>query len=452
MAGLYSLFGFSFATAGPAMIWGWVAVSVVALFMCLCWAELSSHMPLAGSLYHWTRAVAGPVAGWWVGWMYLLALILLVAGWFFIIPTTLGPLLGVEFTSLQSALVVLAAIGLAAVINGIGIEVLGKFATLGTILELIVGLVLTGWLFVAADLQPVSIFFDLGEAASLAQWWPMLFGGGIFVAVWVLFAFEFAGAVGEETEDPHRAAPRGVMLALVGTLIVGTLTLAAFILAVPDVETIAASATPVPDIFNAWLPAWVAKAYLILLLWIEILGTNAFFAAVSRQLFGMARAGQLPMSEVLSRTRNGRPYVAVVVVAIIALIPLIFSQQMSVLASGATACAFATYTVVLVAVLIGRFRGWPHTPAPFALGRAGIPVNLVAAAGALGILVLLLWPSDNTNPEFGGIRVAYWLLGGILLSGLVVFLAGRRKLIGADLEQVRLRGRDERGIDQSRLR
>ena len=431
VAGVYSLFGFSFTTAGPAMIWGWIAVSVVALFMCLCWAELASHMPLAGSLYHWARAVAGPSVGWWVGWMYLLSLILIVAGWFFIIPTTLGPLLGIEFTPLQSSLVVFAAIAFAATVNGLGIELLGKLATVGTVLELIVGLALTGWLFFASDHQPASTFFNLGAAENLSQWWPLLFGGGIFVAVWVLFAFEFAGAVGEETKDPHRAAPRGVMLALVGTLIVGTATLVVFILAVPDNNTIASSSTPIPDIFNAWLPGWVAKVYLILLLWIEILGTNAFFAAVSRQLFGMARAGQLPMSRVLSKTKNGRPYVAVAVVAIIALVPLIFSQQMSVLATGSTACAFATYFVVLLAVLIGRLRGWPRTRAPFSLGKAGIPVNVIAVAGTLGILVLMLWPNDNANPFFGGLRVAYWLLGGIIVSGLLVFLLGRRKLIAA---------------------
>lgn len=429
VAGLYSLFGFSFATAGPAFVWGWVIVAIIATFMCLTWAELASHMPLAGSVFHWARAVSKPGVSWWVGWMYLVSLNIIIAGWFFLIPVTLGPLLGIEFTSMQSFVVVFAALLFAAIINGLGIQLLGRFATLGTALELIVGIGLTLWLFFASDHQPLTVFFNTGAATDFSSWLPALFGGGIFVAIWVLYAFEFGGAVGEETKDAHRAAPRGVLFALLGTLIIGTLTLVVFTLAVPSVDAISGSATPVPDIFNAWLPEGVSKAYLILLLWIEILGTNAFFAMVVRQLFGMARAGQLPFASALSRTRNGNPYVAVIVVALVGLIPLIFSQQVAVLATGATACMYATYVLVLALVLVGRVRGWPRTKAPFSLGRWGVAVNVIALLGSIFIFVLLVWPNDNTNPEFNGIRVAYWLLGGMLAAGLVVFLAGRQKLL-----------------------
>ncbi|MFT3872650.1 MAG: amino acid permease [Nocardioides sp.] len=178
-----------------------------------------------------------------------------------------------------------------------------------------------------------------------------------------------------------------------------------------------------PYIFKAWLPHWTADFYLALLLGIEILGCNAFFTAVSRQLFGMARAGQLPAARTLSKTRNGTPYAAILTVGVFTALPLLIAQQMSVLAGGATAGIYVAYVLLLLVLLIARLRGWPKRDAPFKLGGWGIPANLMALVLGAASLLTLVWPRDDTNPEVWGMRAAYWMVGIPIVLGAVVYLA-----------------------------
>ncbi len=442
-AGLYSLFGFSLGASGPAFVWSWLVVGLSVAAMCLIWAELASHMPLAGSFYHWAKAMGGRTTGWWLGWMYLFAQCVVLTAWYFLVPVTVGPLLGIEFSPIQAALVAFVIIICATILNALGIELLGRIVLIGVTLELVVAFALTGALFVASDHQPVSIFFNLGDVSSFSAWLPGFVGGGIFLSLWVLFTFESAGAVGEETHDAQRAAPRAILLAFVGTMIIGTFFLISVVLAIPDVSAISASANPIPDIFNAWLPGWVSKTYLALLLGIEILGCNAFFTAVSRQVFGMARAGQLPLSKALSRTHGGTPYGAVIAVGVVTSLPLLIAQQMAILASGATAAIYVAYVLLLGFVLAARLRGWPRTTAPFSLGRWGIPVNIVALALGAASLATLLWPRDSTNPVLWGARASYWLVGIPLVIGIAFYLLrGRQQPKGAHAEESLLRAVD----------
>lgn len=422
-AGIYSLFGFSLSFAGPAFFWGWILVGLGVGSACLIWAELASRMPLAGSFFHWASATGGTKVGWWVGWLYLIAQCWVLTAWYFLVPATLGPLLGIEFSPLEAGLITFAVIAMATVMNALGIELLGRIVFVGVVLELIVAFGMTTWLLIASDKQPVSVFFHLGSATSFTDWLPLFFAGGIFLPLWVMFTFESAGAVGEETKGARRTAPRAILLAFVGTMIIGTYFLVTVILAIPDVDRIMASPTPLPDILDAWLPPVGAKIYLALLLGIEILGCNAFFTAVSRQVFGMSRAGLLPGSAILSRTRKGTPTAAIIAVGIVTSLPLLLAQTMAVLAGGATAAIYVAYVSLLIVVLIARLRGWPRTanPGGFSLGRWGIPVNILAVVFGLAAIVILHWPSDATNPVVGGVRVSYWLVGIPVVIGIALF-------------------------------
>lgn len=428
-AGIYSLFGFALATSGPAFFWGWLLVGVGVGAACLVWAELASRMPIAGSFFHWASATGGRKVGWWTGWLYLIAQCWVLTAWYFLVPGTLGPLLGVEFTPIEAGLITFGVIAMATILNALGIELLGKIIFVGVILELVVAFGMTTWLFIASEKQPLDVFFNLGPASSFTEWVPLFLAGGIFLPLWVLFTFESAGAVGEETKNAKRAAPRAIKLAFIGTMIIGIYFLVTVILAIPDVDEIMASPTPLPDIFDAWLPPFAAKIYLGLLLGIEILGCNAFFTAVSRQVFGMSRSGLLPGSKLLSRTRKGTPTAAIITVGIVTSLPLLLAQTMAVLAGGATAAIYVAYVLLLATVLIARLRGWPKTPNPggFSLGRWGIPVNILALVFALGAMIVLHWPADDTNPVVGGIRVSYWLVGIPIVLGIVLFILWTRR-------------------------
>jgi amino acid transporter len=288
--------------------------------------------------------------------------------------------------------------------------------------------------------SPGLLFDAGGTGGSAGTWLTGFFGGGVFVGLWALYTFETAGTLGEETIDAKRQAPRAVLGALILSVVAGALFLLLMILSIPDLGPAMASGTPLQDIITNSLASWVAKLYLVTMAWVLLLATYTFYTAACRHIFGMARAGQLPFSTVLSRTgRTGEPWVAAVVLGVITSLPLILvTQNLAVLITGATAAIYVPYVLVLGIALVARLRGWPRERAPFSLGRWGIPVNVLAFAGALLTLINLLWPRDSTNPVFKlEIRVAYWLIGIPLVVGIVYYaLWQHRQLEAAQVEEV----------------
>jgi APA family basic amino acid/polyamine antiporter len=58
--------------AGPALLVSFVLVAVACLFAALCYAELSSMIPIAGSAYTYAYAVLGELFAWIIGWDLIL--------------------------------------------------------------------------------------------------------------------------------------------------------------------------------------------------------------------------------------------------------------------------------------------------------------------------------------------------------------------------------------------
>src|SRR5947199_5702191 len=79
MVGIYSLFILGVALAGPAYIWLTFIPLIGMLFVALVFGELASHYPVAGGLYQWSKFSVGPKFGWFVGWLYGIALLVTVA-------------------------------------------------------------------------------------------------------------------------------------------------------------------------------------------------------------------------------------------------------------------------------------------------------------------------------------------------------------------------------------
>jgi amino acid transporter len=442
-AGIFSLFAFALESSGPAFFWGWLIVGGSVFLACLNYAELASHFPFAASIYHWPTYLAGRRAGWWVGWLYLGALLALLPAYTIVMPAVLGPLFG--FTPSRWSIVGISVgfivIGMS--LNMLGIDILGRLTVAGVVAELLVLFVLSLLVYAFGPHNSPSILFNAGGTGStFSAWLPGFLGGGIFVGLWALFTFETAGTLGEETIDAKRQAPKAILGAAALSVIAGAVFLFLIILSIPNLPAAMKSASPIQDTISNSLSTGAAKLYLVVMAWVLFLAINMLFTAISRHIFGMARAAQLPFSSTLSRTRaNGEPWVAAIVIAVLTSLPLIIiTQNLTVLVTGAIAAIYVPYVLVLGITLFARLRGWPRSTAPFSLGRWGIPINLAALALAVATLVDLMWPRDTTNPVWKlDIRVSYWLVGIPLVIGIVYYalqmharLAGAREVTAAE--------------------
>jgi hypothetical protein len=69
----------------------------------------------------------------------------------------------------------------------------------------------------------------------------------------------------------------------------------------------------------------------------------------------------------------------------------------------ATGLIYLSYLLTNLGVLVARFRGWPHKPAWFNLGRWGKLVNIVAILyGGLMLINIGIWQDSNLFGDFGG--------------------------------------------------
>ena len=78
LTGMFQTAALGFLFAGRAFIWAWPVVFLGQMMVALQFAELSAHYPLAGSVYQWSKRLAGKPWAWNTGWIYLCAQIVTI--------------------------------------------------------------------------------------------------------------------------------------------------------------------------------------------------------------------------------------------------------------------------------------------------------------------------------------------------------------------------------------
>src|SRR3954463_12743404 len=71
LTGTFQLFYFGYAFGGPAYWWPGPMVFTGQVMVALSFAELAGRFPVAGSVYNWSKRLAGPNTSWLAGWMML---------------------------------------------------------------------------------------------------------------------------------------------------------------------------------------------------------------------------------------------------------------------------------------------------------------------------------------------------------------------------------------------
>jgi urea carboxylase system permease len=416
----------AFGVGGPAVFWAWPMVIIGQTFVALNFAELSSHFPVAGSIYQWSKRLSNKTLGWFTGWIYFWAGVITVTAVAVTVPLVLStifpeqikladpsPLPGLDMQSFIGILTLITT----TLINVFGVRLLAIINNIGVVAEILGMVVFALLLLFFANHQPVSILFDTSYTAGLAggNYFPV-FMVGAFMALFVVYGFDTAGTFGEETIDSGRQAPRGILSAIWLSGLVGAIFLLGVTLSFKNVADAVTSGQafgfPIADTikenltFSLLGDFTMGSLYLLVILIAVYVCTLAIHGATVRLMFSMGRDGRLPWGKTWGHVHPGfkTPANASVAVGVLAAIPLVVTGAGSAiyLAIAATGMIYVAYFLCNFGVLSARRKGWPHKEAWFSLKKWGLVLNVLALVwGGLMIINIGLWTWPQVFGDFG---------------------------------------------------
>src|SRR5687768_10315473 len=344
LTGLFQMFHLGYGVAGPAFFWTWPAVLIGQLLVALCFAELASRYPLSGGVYQWAKFTGNPFFGWMTGWIYLACLIVTIAAVAMALQVSLPQIsssfqlignpddaksVAVNAIVLGSILIVTSTI-----INARGIKLLALINNIGVFAELLGIVLLIVLLLLNSVRSPIEAVVDIKNSGSGFTAFPdvtILFAATALTASYVLYGFDTAGTLAEETHDPRKKAPRAILQALLAAGFTGLLVLLFALMAAPDLGNpdLGNIRGGLPMLVKSVLGGTMGKLFLCIVIFAIVVCTLAVHSGAVRLMFAMGRDGYLPFSEALSKVsaKTHTPVLATLLCGLGAIIVLAVNLQ-----------------------------------------------------------------------------------------------------------------------------
>jgi amino acid transporter len=454
--GIFTLFILGIGLAGPAFFWSWPIVVLGQLLVGLNFAEVSAHFPVAGSVYQWTKYLSNRTYAWFTGWIYLFAGVLTIAGVVATVPLVLFPLLNNLGMSIPTtpdairngAVLVLLSTTLLSIF---GVRIVAFVNNTGVLFEIVGMVVFALILILFYHRQSAAVFTDFSYLGSGFNVQVGTFLGAMFMSLFVIYGFDTASTLAEETKNPRKSAPQAVLASIVGAAIIGTIFLVAVIIAIPgDVKQFVADTAagkypfPLVTIIEANFPGWAANIYLFVVFAAIYICCLAIQTSTIRLAFGMGRDGKLPLAKYYNNVHPAlhTPVGTCIVIGVLAGVPFIYFAGAGTIAIGATGMIYLSYILGNIAILRARFKGWPKESAPFKLGGWGTIVNVLALVWGISMEINFLWPRNLAagaqNPPLsalpnvtiaspiGDIPIFEATLGVIIIVGAIYYFIAQR--------------------------
>ncbi len=461
--GIFVLTATAAQKAGPGMMVSFIVAGTVCALAALCYSELASMVPVAGSAYTYSYAVMGEIVAWLVGWALILEYALgasaVAVGWSgFItglldhigihVPHALAVGPPIQWGFLQGGevggIVNLPAVIVVAVVTTLLVIGTKESATVNAVLVCIKVAALT--LFLVITLPMVSGHMSNFQPFAPRGWGNPLSSSGTGIlgaAASIFFAyvgFDAVSTAAEETKNPQRNVPIG----LIGSLLICTvfyLLVSAGVVGAHGAQPLMDPATGQylkegsPALYGsaachaASAPTVCSKealAYILRQVSNPIFGNLVGLAAAlalpsvvllmmygqTRIFFVMARDGLLPdrLSTVHERFRT--PYIVTIVTGVVVAIAAAF-LPVGTLADYSNAGTLFAFAAVSLGVMILRKKD-PNRPRPFRTPA----VFLLAPLSIAGCVLLFI----NLNNESKLLFVSWTVLGLV-----IYFLYGYRK-------------------------
>ncbi len=443
ISGHFSGWNFGFATGGwGGMLVAGIIIAIMYLGLVFCIAEMSPALPHTGAAYSFARTSMGPWGGFVTGLFENVEYVLTPAVVVTFISSYFSSIVGLDTALLPIIWIVFYAVFLALNIYGVALSF--KVTLVVTLASLAVLAVF--WVSAIPNMDFSRWALNIGSDGALlpegnGPLFPFGFSGVLATlpfAVWLFLAIEQLPLAAEESVDPKRDMPRGILLGM------GTLMISAFLIVLlnPSVigvgsHALGTSGEPLLDGFRAiYGTSWAVVLGLVAMLGL-IASFHTILFAQGRQIFSLSRAGYFPSALSVTHPKYKTPHVAMIAGSLLGLAVMLIiwfvnggggtgETQLgddiigTVLLNMAVFGAMLSYIAQALSFILLR-RNKPDIERPFRspLGIPGAVITIIIAMVTLG------YQMQDPNFFRGVIWVIVWCVVGIIYFALV----GRNKLI-----------------------
>ena len=442
---VFELFALGFKFGGPAFFWTWPIVFVGQFAVALVFAELSTRYPVSGAIYQWSRRVSSGTIGWFAGWFMMIGYIVSVAAIALAMQTVLPgvwsgfQLIGTDQSvtspdgGANAILLGTVTIAVCALISSLGVQRMATLTKIGVGVEIVGVILMIGVLFFKAERGP-SVLLDTGGVQGKGSYlWPFLTSA--LMATYVMYGFDSAAELSEETNDPRRTAPLAITRCMLVSAIGGGLLIVGTLMAAPSLTSGDLAKDGIAYVLKAQVGDVFGRTLLAIVSVAIFSAALAIQASATRVMFSMARDGRLPFSTQLARVspRTHTPLLPGVVVCVLAIAVLWINYGQPDVFTNVTAVAvvivYGAYLMVTVPLLYHRITGHAEhgrcDTRYFNLGRWGLPINAVAVAFGAFLMLDVGWPRASVYDPAGGHWYLQWFatlfVAGALALGALAF-------------------------------
>jgi len=429
MIGEAAVGGASGFSAGPSLVISFIVTSVACGLTALCYAEFAAMVPVSGSAYTYAYATMGELVAWIIGWdliiEYAIGNVAVAISWSGYFNDLLKTTVGLDIpmwmrtdyrTFLQKGL------DIATVPHVLGVPIILNLPAVAVVMG-ITAILVKGVkesttfnnIMVGFKLLVLALFVAVGiYYFDPKNWVPFAPGGwkGIQVGAATIFfayiGFDAVSTVAEETKNPQKDMPKGI----IGSLIICTVIYILVTIALTGMIPLADLKAKVSEPLVAGLQYNHAAAWMVMLVSLGAVVANTavllvFQMGQPRIFYAMSRDGLLPQSFAKIHPKYKTPHVTTIWtgVAVAVLSAFCNIDEMVNLCNIGTLFAFI---LVCGGIMILRVRE-PNRPRQFRVpGGHIVPV--------LGIAFCLYLMAGLNRITWIGFTI--WLIIGLVFYSL----------------------------------
>jgi amino acid permease (GABA permease) len=431
LAGAITSYSIAMAAGGPfAITIGWLLVGIMVTLVALAMAEICSAYPTAGALYWWTAALAKrnkAAWAWFVGWFNFLGEVAVTAAIDFGAAITTSAFLSLTFgmtvTTGKTFLVFLVIIIVHGLLNTFGVNLVKLLSDVSAWWHLVGVAIIVVVLAVVPDQhKPIhEVFFEVKNATGFSFAGAGIYAVliGLLMAQYTYTGYDASAHVAEETHDASRAAPRGIVMSVVVSVIAGFVLLFAITWSIQDydAERTTSLGLPPAQIFIDAAGRHTGEFLLLICMVAQWFCGMASVTANSRMSYAFARDGALPGSRIWKQVnpRTGTPTNSIwlcVAISIVLVLPSLWNTTAYL---AATSIAVIGLYIAYVAPVLLRRLNPDFQPGPWNLGRWSPIVGWLSIIWVVVICVLFVLPTASpiTSSNFNYTIVAVAVVVGL---------------------------------------